>query len=110
MVERLFVYGSLQPGGSNAHVLAVVPGSWARARVRGRLEHRGWGAAHGYPGLVLDEEAGDVAGHVFASKFLTGLWPDLDRFEGIDYRRVQADAELEDGSTVAACVYVLREG
>ena len=28
MVERLFVYGSLQPGGPNEHVLAAIGGEW----------------------------------------------------------------------------------
>jgi gamma-glutamylcyclotransferase (GGCT)/AIG2-like uncharacterized protein YtfP len=60
-VELLFVYGTLRRGGANAmHLLhpdAVFVGN---AGVRGRLYDMG-----GYPALVLDDEAGLVAGEVY---------------------------------------------
>ena len=58
MPDRLFVYGTLAPGRSNAHVLATVPGTWEPATVRGTLFPEGWGAALGYPGIVLSVEGG----------------------------------------------------
>lgn len=53
MPEHLFIYGTLAPGRPNAHVLAHVPGTWRTAKITGTLFKRGWGAAHGYPGIVL---------------------------------------------------------
>lgn len=107
--ERLFVYGSLQPGGANEHVLAAVPGAWARGTVRGRLEHVGWGSDLGYPAIVLDDGADPVPGWVLTSEELGARWAELDDFEGDEYRRVEALVRGEDGAAVRAWIYVLRE-
>ena len=106
--NRLFVYGSLQPGGSNEHELDGIQGEWQRAVVRGKLFESGWGAGLGYPGLVLDPEGGEVPGWVLTSEDLAGRWEALDAFEGEDYRRVQAKVTVEDGETVSAFVYVVQ--
>lgn len=108
MTDRLFVYGSLAPGRPNAHVLAQVPGTWEAATVRGVLRQAGWGAAIGYPGIVVDEHGDEVAGFVFSSEELDAHWARLDRFEGEGYKRVSVSARLEDGSVVQAQVYALR--
>ena len=107
--QRLFVYGSLLPGGRNEHVLADLPGEWRRAGIRGRLLEAGWGAAMGYPGLVLDDGGETVPGCVFTSDALATEWQRLDDFEGSEYRRVQADVTLDDRRTVRAFVYVVRD-
>ena len=109
-LHRLFVYGSLQPGGTNAHELEGIPGTWSRGAVRGRLLQAGWGAGIGYPGLILDEDGEDVPGHVFESGGLAAEWPRLDAFEGAEYTRVETRVRLESGDTVQAFVYVIREG
>ena len=62
MIHRLFVYGTLAPGQPNAHVLGDVPGTWEPARVTGTLLPEGWGAAIGYPGIVLDSRGETVPG------------------------------------------------
>ncbi len=82
MTLRLFVYGTLAPGRSNAHVLADVPGQWEPATVKGTLVQEGWGAAEGYPGIVLDDDGGDVQGLLFSSEQLAEHWARLDAFEG----------------------------
>ncbi|MEH6415783.1 gamma-glutamylcyclotransferase family protein [Pseudomonas sp. CGJS7] len=107
MTHRLFVYGTLAPGKPNAHVLADVPGTWIPASVRGTLHAQGWGAAAGYPGIVLDKGADAVQGLVFSSDALPAHWARLDEFEGEGYERVLASAILEDGTVVAAYVYAL---
>ena len=107
MLERLFVYGSLAPGQSNAHVLADVPGRWEPATVTGTLLQEGWGAAMGYPGIVLDPRGGEVRGLVFSSDELSRHWARLDEFEGEGYVRTIASARLADGSVVDACIYSL---
>ena len=111
MIERLFVYGSLAPGQSNAHVLADVPGRWEPATVRGTLLQQGWGAAMGYPGIVLDPQGSEVRGLVFSSDELARHWARLDDFEGEGYARVATSARLDDGSVVEAYIYGLsRDG
>ncbi len=107
MPHRLFVYGTLAPGRSNAHVLAPIPGEWEPATVTGTLLPEGWGAAAGYPGLILDEHGAEVAGFLFSSDALAEHWPRLDAFEGEGYERVLTTATRTDGTTVEAYVYAL---
>ncbi len=107
-MERLFVYGSLQPGAPNEHVLAGVEGRWQPAVVRGRLVEAGWGAAMGYPALVLDEDGDEIHGVVFSSPALGAMWPSLDELEGEEYERVFTAATLADGERAQVSVYVLR--
>jgi gamma-glutamylcyclotransferase (GGCT)/AIG2-like uncharacterized protein YtfP len=107
--EHLFTYGTLSPGQPNEHVLSDVRGSWRRATVRGRLFPEGWGAALGYPGIVLAEDGEEVAGFVFTSEQLADHWERLDRFEGKGYERARTRATLPDGNGVEAYVYVLRD-
>lgn len=108
MTDRLFVYGTLAPGKPNAHVLAGVAGSWEPASVRGRLYEEGWGAALGYPGVVLGAD-GVVPGLLFSSAELADHWQRLDDFEGEGYDRVVTPVLTASGSVLDACVYALRE-
>lgn len=108
--SRLFVYGTLAPGRPNEHVLAGVPGTWTPAHVNGRLRELGWGAALGYPGIVLGLDAGDrVDGLVLTSPDLETAWDRLDEFEGEGYRRVLTHATMETGEVVDVHLYVLAE-
>ena len=110
MVERLFVYGTLAPGRPNAHILADVPGTWEPASVIGTLIPEGWGAAAGYPGIVLGEQGDEVEGWLFSSESLAEHWVRLDEFEGEGYERVRTTVRLKDGARVEAFVYALRGG
>ena len=107
-MERLFIYGSLQPGGPNEHVLTAIGGEWEPAVIKGKLIEAGWGASLGYAGLVIDETGIDIHGHVFASSNLSAEWTYLDKFEGEEYERVVASITLLSGEQVPAHVYVLR--
>lgn len=109
-MNRLFIYGSLQPGGPNEKILSAIGGEWETAIIRGKLLEAGWGANMGYPGLVIDEGGVDVHGHVFASSNLSAIWAYLDEFEGDEYTRVIASVMLPGGEEVQAHVYVLRPG
>ena len=109
MTQRLFVYGTLAPGRPNEHVLADVPGEWEPATVTGRLLHEGWGAAIGYPGIVLDECGGEVQGFLFSSESLDEHWAYLDEFEGDGYQRVLTSAKRRDGTTVDVYIYQLND-
>ena len=107
MTHRLFVYGTLAPGRSNEHVLADIPGEWEPATVTGRLIQAGWGAADGYPGIILDERGGEVKGLLFTSESLDKHWASIDQFEGDGYERVLTSAKRQDGTTVDAYIYRL---
>lgn len=109
MTERLFVYGTLAPGRINAHVMADIPGQWEPASVTGTLLQEGWGAAQGFPGIVLDEHGAPVPGLVFSSDHLAEHWARLDEFEGEGYRRVLTTATLADGRRVQAYIYSLSD-
>ena len=112
-MERLFVYGSLQPGESNEHVLAELSGEWQPAVIKGTLHEAGWGTDMGYPGLVLDDNGSDVQGYVLTSADLANHWVALDKFEGDEYERVAATVIVKDGERtgerVEAYVYVIRQ-
>ena len=108
MLERLFVYGTLAPGRPNAHVLSGVAGCWQRGWVRGRLVQAGWGAEHGYPGIVLNATAELVEGFLFSSDTLWREWARLDEFEGGQYERVEARVQLENGQFAQAFTYQLK--
>lgn len=107
MIHRLFVYGTLAPGRPNEHVLADVPGKWETATVTGTLLQEGWGAAVGYPGIVLDKHGLEVEGFLFSSERLAEHWARLDEFEGEGYERVLTTVKLKDGKAVDAYIYQL---
>lgn len=94
---RFAVYGSLAPGRVNHHQLAALRGRWLRGTVRGRLVEAGWGAALGFPGLVLDPDGPEVAVHLLESPDLPDRWSLLDAFEGPGYRRVIAPVRTSEG-------------
>ncbi len=104
---RLATYGTLAPGRINAHQLADLAGTWSRGTVRGRLVEAGWGAAHGYPGMILDAAGEEIEVHIFTSSDLPAHWPRLDAFEGDGYRRVAASVSTPEG-LVAASVYEIK--
>ena len=106
MIDRLAVYGTLAPGRPNAHVLADIPGRWIEGTVRGVLHESGWGAALGYPGIVLDPDGPAVDVSVLESRALGDHWSRLDTFEGPGYRRTRTKVHTSDGELDAA-IYVL---
>ena len=103
---RLAVYGTLAPGRSNHHQLAGLEGRWRKGTVRGRRFESGWGAALGYPGLVLDEQGDTVEVQLFESQDLPAHWQRLDEFEGAGYQRVTVAVALAE-ETLPASIYVL---
>jgi gamma-glutamylcyclotransferase (GGCT)/AIG2-like uncharacterized protein YtfP len=104
---RLATYGTLAPGRPNHGQLRSLPGRWLVGHVRGSLVEDGWGAALGYPGLILDsDDDRHVEVHVFESAALVNHWDRLDAFEGPGYRRVTVDVATSTG-VVPASIYVL---
>ncbi len=109
ITNRLFVYGTLAPGMSNAHVLADLAGTWERASIHGTVYQVAWGPASGYPGILLNQDDAEVSGLLFTSDVLYEHWLRLDTFEGEGYTRVLAPARLDNGLTIQAYVYSLSE-
>ena len=103
---RLATYGTLAPGRVNHQRLAGLRGRWQKGTVRGRLVDAGWGAALGYPGLVLDPLGALVEVDLFELADLPDHWPRLDAFEGTGYRRVLTPVRTADGD-LDAWIYVI---
>jgi len=107
MLERLFTYGSLQPGGQFAHLLTPAGEDWQPATVTGFVEANGWGHSVGYPALIIHANGNSVQGQLLSSDTLHELWTMLDDFEGHAYQRTIAMVALANGSKVSAYVYTL---
>lgn len=100
-VGRLFVYGTLRPGGgAPAEMRRLLEQGAERegsARVRGRLLAAGGGR---YPALVLDREGGRVIGDLYRLSSPGAILRSLDRYEGRRpdgsglYRREVVEAQL----------------
>ena len=103
---RLATYGSLAPGRVANRELSGLEGTWTTGTVKGRLVEAGWGAALGFPGLLLDPEGDEVEVFLFSSPDLPERLSLLDAFEGDGYRRVVAEVATADGPLLA-CIYVL---
>ncbi len=95
--HRLATYGTLAPGRPNHHLLADVPGVWLVGQVKGHLTDVGWGAAIGFPALVLADTGPTVEIHLFLSAELPAHWERLDAFEGQEYRRTRVQVETAEG-------------
>ncbi|MBX2847432.1 MAG: gamma-glutamylcyclotransferase [Acidiferrobacterales bacterium] len=106
---NLFVYGTLAPGEANEHVLKELKGTWQKGSVRGQLFQSGWGAAMGFPGIVLNPDGDEVGGQLFSSIDLKNHWSELDAFEGEGYNRVLTTVRLKNGDSVKAYIYELSD-
>lgn len=103
--QTVFVYGTLRRGGSN-HFRMAGAEFVSSGTIRGRMYRIDW-----YPGLVLDESAGEIHGEAY----LVGAeqLEALDRFEGLsagefqgsEYRRVQTMVVRQDSQTLTAWVW-----
>jgi gamma-glutamylcyclotransferase (GGCT)/AIG2-like uncharacterized protein YtfP len=105
---RLAIYGTLAPGRVNHHQISAIAGNWRRGTVRGHLFSSGWGAALGFPGLILDPLAPLVEVDLFESPDLPQHWARLDEFEGSGYRRVVTTVTTREGKR-SAWIYVLAD-
>jgi gamma-glutamylcyclotransferase (GGCT)/AIG2-like uncharacterized protein YtfP len=113
MPDHLFVYGTLRA--DSGHPMA--------RRLRVGAKHIGRGSAQGalydfgdYPGAVFDADARyRVIGDVFRLGPNPRLLADLDKYEGFTgadddlFRRISIEVRLDQGGTVEAWTYVLRE-
>jgi gamma-glutamylcyclotransferase (GGCT)/AIG2-like uncharacterized protein YtfP len=105
---RLAIYGTLAPGRANHHQISALAGKWQRGTVKGKLFSSEWGAALGFPGLILDPLGPSVDVDLFESAELPEHWARLDEFEGTGYQRVVTTVRTEEGER-SAWIYVLAE-
>jgi gamma-glutamylcyclotransferase (GGCT)/AIG2-like uncharacterized protein YtfP len=104
---RLVAYGTLAPGRPNHHQLDGLKGRWLKGTVHGELVQQGWGAALGFPALVLDPDGPAVNVQIFESSDLPSHWPRLDHFEGPGYKRVAVPVDTASGR-LEASIYVVK--
>jgi gamma-glutamylcyclotransferase (GGCT)/AIG2-like uncharacterized protein YtfP len=86
--RTLAVYGTLAPGRPNHHVVAPLGGEWTTGVVEGDLLAEGWGAPLGYPAFNPRVGGATIPVHVLISSALPSAFPELDEFEGPEYRRI----------------------
>ena len=93
----VFVYGTLRRGGSNNFRMDDF--RWiGPAAVNGHLYEVSW-----YPGLVLDQNAGEVIGDLYEVPE-EGLAA-LDDFEGSEYRRVRTMIQNAEDEAESAWIW-----
>ena len=80
-MKPLFVYGTLCPGRSNAHILEAIGGEWRPGYVTGTFTRAAGALPPIFPGIVLDANGPRVNGYLFLSDRLAAHWPMLDDFE-----------------------------
>ncbi len=97
--QRLVVYGSLAPGGVNNFILARLGGSWHRCTIRGRIR-----MYRGFRAFKYDPQGEEQSAWLFTSEALPDKFPDLDDFEGDDYRRILIPVNVA-GQEILAHVY-----
>ena len=100
-INSIFVYGTLQLGKSNQHILKKLNGTWKKAYVIGTLINKGWESEYGFPGLKINKNGvfinvsstgvgspSKIEGMLFQSEELEKIINDLDEIEGKGYKRV----------------------
>ncbi|MDH6422801.1 gamma-glutamylcyclotransferase [Aurantimicrobium minutum] len=103
---RLATYGTLGPGKPNHHHVSMIEGTWSIGFVRGFLHEEGWGAAQGFPGIILDSAGPEVAVDLLESEELAEHFDRLDSFEGPGYQRVLTEVKTST-EVLQAFIYEL---
>ncbi len=88
--QRLAVYGSLKPGGSNAGQMTGIEGDWRDGTVHGVIEQPGE-----YLEFTWDVSAPPVSVLVFSAPRLPEHFDRLDDFEGPDYVRTLVPVAID---------------
>jgi gamma-glutamylcyclotransferase (GGCT)/AIG2-like uncharacterized protein YtfP len=100
--RRLLTYGTLQPGGVHARLLASIQQNPSIVTVRGTIKEvdglRYFSPKHKKPDT-------DITCHLYESDALIALWSELDRFEGSRYQRQLVPYKTADGELGAGYIY-----
>lgn len=101
-MKPLFVYGTLCPGRSNAHILEAIGGEWRPGYVTGTFYARGWGAAADFRGsssTLTAHGSTAICSCPIGWRRTGPCWTTLRRVRsgagGSDHRRWTADQRLD---------------
>lgn len=97
--QKLFSYGTLQPGRKNARLLAGVEGEWISAATRGKR----WMMEGRFHAFRWEPEGEIVTGTLLVSPEID--WEKLDSFEGSLYRRILIPVTSENDEFLVANAY-----
>ena len=104
-INRIFVYGSLQPGMQNESILKNLNGNWKKGFVLGELLNINSGENYGYPVLKINKIGSKIYGMVFESYEIKKKIEEIDKFEGENYKRIIGEVYLESGLKKEAYIY-----
>ncbi len=90
----LVAYGTLRPGEVNHWLVRKLEGRWYTGTITGFEFEISWGAAEGYPGVVLDPDGQVCEVSLLVSEKLDKHWYEIDQFEGEGYRRVPVEVTV----------------
>lgn len=107
VINRLFVYGTLQPEQKNHYILKNVGGEFVKATLFGYQFNKKWELKTTYPGLTKSSTFNKVEGYLFTSKNLSHYLPVIDAFETNAYVREIVSITLNNNSKVDAYVYLI---
>ena len=109
--QSLIVYGTLAPGRQNHSQVEHIKGVWKKAKIKGKVEQKGWGSEFGFPGFRVGNKNNqdDIDAFVFLSSELNYHWQRLDDFEGPEYKRILVKYESEDGKTGVGYIYAINQ-
>lgn len=102
-LARMFVYGTLRTGQAARSLIASHVVRSDPATLAGRM----YAFLDGYPGVIADEDGGEIRGEVLELRDLAAAFALLDAYEGDDFIRVQVTPRLSDGREIDAWCYVL---
>jgi hypothetical protein len=77
-------------------LLARLEGTWHKCRIRGRM-----GRYRGFKVFKFDPDGEEIQAWLFSSLALPRKFPDLDDFEGDEYRRILIPALIGDQEFLA---------
>lgn len=100
--RRLLTYGTLQPGGVHARLLASIQQDPSIVTVPGTIKEVD-GLRYFSPKHRKDDT--DITCHLYESDALIALWSELDRFEGSRYQRQLVPYITADGELGAGYIY-----
>lgn len=100
--QKFVSYGTLGPHGSNHTILSQLPGLWQKCSIRGFIESDESGLLF----FTWDLSREFIDAQLFTSENLPGKWAELDRFEGIRYKRRLIPVQRTDGKICIANIFV----
>jgi len=108
-MDKLFVYGSLMPNGTNHFILKKINGVWQKGYVFGEIKRIKLDN-NKYSAVILNiKKDKKVFGYLFSSFAIKYLWKKLDNFEGLNYKRKISQVFLNNNRIVEANIYCLNE-